>query len=360
MTEMIQQFLTSLWQMLIALLNPLFLIPILAVLIIYIIENRKYKSSIYYQITKVPLLLLRSDLGKYGEYLTYKQLKHFEKDGAKFLFNVYIPKDNGETTEIDVLMLTRKGIFVFESKNYSGWIFGSENQKNWYQTLPSGRGRSHKENFYNPIMQNRSHIKHLKALIGEQLPMHSVIVFSERCTLKNVTIKSNEINVINRNQVSVVVSDICKAISENIATDEDVANLYNKLYAYTQVSEAEKTQHIVNVRNNSTKKTNPISSEETVEIDEGTNKANLTEAVLPTSISADDIADTEAVANEPLNEQLDNTDDIDLTDNVETCDICPKCGGKLVLRTAAKGTNTGKQFFGCTNFPKCRYIKSVE
>ena len=85
-----------------------------------------------------------------------------------------------ETTEIDVLMISPKGLFVFESKNYSGWIFGSENQKNWYQTLPAGRGRSHKENFYNPIMQNRSHIKHLKAFLGTDIPVRSIIVFSDR------------------------------------------------------------------------------------------------------------------------------------------------------------------------------------
>lgn len=266
MAEMIQQFFASFGQTMRAVFSavlnhPLYLIPIVILLIICVFENEKYKRSTYYQMTKVPLLLLRRDLGKYGEYLTYKELQCFEKGGAKFLFNVYIKKDDGETTEIDVLMLTRKGIFVFESKNYSGWIFGNENQKSWYQTLPVGKGQSRKEHFYNPIMQNRSHIKHLKKFVGEQIPMHSIIVFSERCTLKNVTIKSDEIKVINRNQVSFTVSDICKAIPENIMTDEDVANLYNKLYPYTQVSEKEKAQHIVNIKNKLTEETSSMSKE---------------------------------------------------------------------------------------------------
>lgn len=39
------------------------------------------------------------------------------------LRNIYVPY-NGKTSEIDVLMIREKGIFVFESKNYSGWIFG--------------------------------------------------------------------------------------------------------------------------------------------------------------------------------------------------------------------------------------------
>ena len=39
--------------------------------------------------------------------------------------------------------------------------------------------------------------------------------------------------------------------------------------------------------------------------------------------------------------------------------ICPKCGGKLVLRTAHKGERAGKQFYGCENYPKCRYIENI-
>jgi hypothetical protein len=75
--------------------------------------------------------------GKSGEYLVYKVLQNYEKDGAKFLFNCYLPKNNNnDTTEIDVIMIHNSGIYVFESKNYSGWIFGSEHQQKWTQTLP--------------------------------------------------------------------------------------------------------------------------------------------------------------------------------------------------------------------------------
>ncbi len=36
--------------------------------------------------------------------------------------------------------------------------------------------------------------------------------------------------------------------------------------------------------------------------------------------------------------------------------FCPKCGERMVLRTAHQGAQTGKQFFGCTNYPKCRTV----
>ena len=197
-----QEVLMSLLQLVLLLFNPVILTLAIIIIIVLIKKNKEYKNGAYYQITKQPYFSVKHNTGRYGEYLTYKYLKQFETNGAKFLFNIYIPKENGETTEIDVLMICKKGLFVFESKNYSGWIFGSENQKNWYQTLPTGRGRSHKEHFYNPIMQNRSHIKYLKAFLGEQVPMRSIIVFSDRCTLKSVQIRSNDISVINRYNVS--------------------------------------------------------------------------------------------------------------------------------------------------------------
>ena len=44
----------------------------------------------------------------------------------------------------------------------------------------------------------------------------------------------------------------------------------------------------------------------------------------------------------------------------EPAKTCPRCGAALVLRTAKKGENAGKQFYGCSAFPKCRYIQNVE
>ena len=67
-----------------------------------------------------------TQLGEIGEYLIWKELKSFERKGGRFLFNLYIPKANDETTEIDVVLIHPKGFFVIESKNYNGWIFGNE------------------------------------------------------------------------------------------------------------------------------------------------------------------------------------------------------------------------------------------
>lgn len=366
MLEILQQFLIPFWHMFLSTLFKPILVLGIVLILIYAKKNRDYKASAYYQITKVPFFSIRHDLGRYGEYLTYKRLKCFENDGAKFLFNVYIPKDNGETTEIDVLMISPKGIFVFESKNYSGWIFGSENQKNWYQTLPMGRGRSRKEHFYNPIMQNCSHIKHLKLLIGEQFPTYSIIVFSERCTLKSVTLKGHDGIVVKRDNVLHVVSDIYERTSEHILSEKEIINLYEKLYPFTQVSDAQKTQHIANIQNKlETKSSVSVSNdnEPTSEIKDVSGE-NVMEEVRDLSAKqpeeVNNVVFQKGVVNETSAVELDNDKPQDYSDEVKTApiNICPKCGGKLILKTAAKGANKGNQFWGCANFPKCRYIKN--
>ena len=42
---------------------------------------------------------------------------------------------------------------------------------------------------------------------------------------------------------------------------------------------------------------------------------------------------------------------------IEKAKVCPKCSGELVERTAKRGPNTGNTFWGCSNFPKCRYTE---
>lgn len=39
--------------------------------------------------------------------------------------------------------------------------------------------------------------------------------------------------------------------------------------------------------------------------------------------------------------------------------VCPSCGGELVLRTAKKGSNAGSQFYGCSNYPNCKYTRNI-
>jgi hypothetical protein len=182
--------------------------------------------------------------GAAGERRIRRRLARFEKEGGKLLSNIYIPKMSGGTTEIDLLLIHPKGLFVFESKNYSGWIFGNEVYQNWTQTLPKGRrGDVHKERFYNPILQNASHIKHLMPHVRKSIPVWSIIVFSDECTLKDITVRSNNVCVIHCHQVASAVKQICKETQSDFLTEADIAELYNNLLTYTNVSKEEKRNH---------------------------------------------------------------------------------------------------------------------
>lgn len=299
------------------------LIFIIAVTI-FLINNYNFKRTTYHKDTHNSYLGTLLDKGRYGEFLTYRELKQYETNGGKFLFNCYLPKDNGETTEADVILINEYGVFVFESKNYSGWIFGNEKSKTWTQTLPQGRGKSHKEHFLNPIMQNKLHIKWLKVLIGEDITIHSIIVFSERCTLKNVECTSPNIYVIKRDSITKLIGKICSE-QRQVLDKIEINRIYSKLYPYTQVAQSVKDNHIVDIQNK-------IGNGETTSkpIDK------LPEIIAPVEVQSDTSEKPESVEK-----------------------TCPRCGNPLVLRTAKTGPHAGEQFYGCSRFPKCRYRENL-
>ena len=108
----------------------IFLLAVLLAIVVYVVQKKRYEKTEYYQQTKNPYSSVRFNKGRLGEFYTYKYLDSLT-GYKRYLFNLYIPKSNGETTELDVVLLHESGIYVFESKNYSGWIFGTESQQYW-------------------------------------------------------------------------------------------------------------------------------------------------------------------------------------------------------------------------------------
>ena len=207
-----------------------------------------FNKTTYHRTTGNSYFSTVSDKGRYGEYLIFKSLRYLEKQGAKFLFNVYFPKGNGGTTESDVIMITERGFIVFESKNYSGWIFGDEKYPMWTQTLPQGKGRpARKEKFFNPIMQNDLHIRYLRSVVGEEYPIRSIIAFSERCELKKVTVTASGVQVVKRDRICRAVKTALDAMPQNAISAEQAQKLYHLLLPYSQVCEAVKRQHVQNI-----------------------------------------------------------------------------------------------------------------
>ncbi len=143
----------------------------------------------------------------------------------------------------------------------------------------------------------------------ETVPLYSYIVFSDRCTLKDINLTSGNHVVINR-------YDILEAVRSNITmqgcqlTNQQIDSIYNRLYPMTQVDEALKQAHMQVIQD---KYINP--------------KA----------------------------QSMNTTYTIQKAEKK----VCPRCGGNLILRTAKKGAHQGSKFWGCTNFPKCRYMERL-
>lgn len=176
-------------------------------------------------------------LGPYGEFLTTKKAINACKETTtyfKILNNLHIKSKNG-STEIDVLMIHETGIYVFESKNFSGRIYGGYKQKELTQKL--GHTQNH---FYNPIWQNEGHISALKNVLSKELPYISLIVFSERCELKNVPNETANLIIIQRNRLErKLVNEINRR--EKSITIEQIDEMYEKLLKYANTEKSSST-----------------------------------------------------------------------------------------------------------------------
>ncbi len=215
-------------------------------LLICHIKRKKYEKTDYYRQTKNNFWKLQFNKGARGEYLIWKDLRKLG-GYSKYLFNCYLPKNNGETTEIDVILLHESGIYVFESKNYSGWIYGNETQQYWTQVLYNDKMQAHKEQFFNPIKQNNVHLKWLKKYLNIDHEMfYSYIIFGSNCKLKKITLTSGQHHVIKRFNMLSSLTDNIKNIGTKLSP-EQIDALYDKLYPLTQVDNAVKQAHIANV-----------------------------------------------------------------------------------------------------------------
>lgn len=213
---------------------------------------------------------------------------------GRILHNSYVPKNNGAYTEIDVLYITRKGIFVFESKNFRGWIFGDGAATYW--TLSVTPHTKHK--FYNPILQNKGHIHHLSKYISGSIPFFSVIAYSQQCQIKKMSNVPPNTFMVHYNDIPLVMQRVW-AEYPDVMSENQVLDLFNSLSQLRTTDLDVIHSHTQSVIKH----------------------ANTPEPMLSHK--------------------------------------CPCCGGNLVLRTAKKGINFGRQFWGCSNYPKCSYTRSL-
>ena len=228
--------------------------------------------------------------GVIGEFQVNLAAKFFLDKHIYTLFkNVTLPTEDG-TTQIDHVIVSRYGVFVIETKNMKGWIFGSPQQKTWTQKIYRNTTK-----FQNPLHQNYKHTQTLQAALGlDSDKVFSVVVFVGGSAFKtampdNVVYAGGYIRFI-------------KSKTQPLLSDREVLDICTRLQS-GRLTPSIRT-HIDHVKHVKT-----------------------------------------IIEKKQRQDEKDN--------------LCSKCGKPMILRTAHSGNNQGKQFFGCSDYPKCRMIKQI-
>jgi len=221
-----------------------------------------------------------------GEYYVASNLKRLNKKDYKVYNNIYL-RNYGKTSQIDHLILSIYGIFVIETKNYKGWIFGNGKSKFWTQTL-----FKRKFKIYNPVIQNWTHVNSLKRISVElrNAKYFPIVVFVGTAKLKKI---NSSVPVIKKHKLLRTI----KREKQVYLTHEQLAKIDNDIIQSLVSGKAIKKEHIKNVKRN--------------------------------------------IKRKKVQKDLDSK-------------ICPKCGGRLVIRNGKYG-----QFHGCSNFPNCNFTKNI-
>ena len=219
--------------------------------------------------------------GQLGETQVSRILGNTIKGEQYVINDLLFMYEPGQSCQIDHIFINKFGIWVIETKNYAGTIYGQENQQEWTQVLAFGNT---KNKFYNPIKQNLTHIYHLSRYLKVQNIFHNVVVFLSDANISNI--HSNNVYTLHS------VKAIKEKKTDIFLSVEKMEYYYNKLLNLHDKTAIKTNEHIENVHK--------------------------------------------------MQRQIQQG-------------ICPRCGGKLMLRTGKNG-----QFYGCSGFPKCRFTKNIK
>jgi len=179
-----------------------------------------------------------------GERGVARKLEFLRKKNEEYhLFNNVILKTPDGTTEIDHIVISPYGIFVIETKDYKGWIFGSEDQKMWTQSLFGPNYTSTKYHFQNPIRQNYKHVKAIQDFLKiDSKFIFNVVVFSGTAEFKT------DIPVNVRSMHNLI--PYIKSQKEIFFNTKEAEEISRKFRDYVERSILDKDDHIRNLENN--------------------------------------------------------------------------------------------------------------
>ena len=179
--------------------------------------------------------------GWFGEIVLNTLLKvRLDNSKYKILHNVMLPTDDGATTQIDHIVVSQWGIFVIETKTYSGWVFGEAKSPQW--TVTHYR---RKVKFQNPLRQNYKHLSTLSECLG--IPMEyfkTVVAFCGETVFK--TAMPDEVMLFGD-----APDYILKHSSTPIIKAEQVSEIVEAIMEWQgTLSRERKAAHVENLRKN--------------------------------------------------------------------------------------------------------------
>ncbi len=186
-------------------------------------------------LTSAAILRTPQGRGWLGE-LKVKLVIGKTKPEEKYVINnLTLRIGDNKTSQIDHVVINKNGIFVIETKNYSGRIYGNETQLEWTQVLSYGKV---KNKLYNPIKQNKTHLYHISNLLNKKLPMFSAVVFVQGNTQYiNATgvyslgglrclLKSNTGELLSPKQMEEAYTILINANDTSISKREHIQNIH--------------------------------------------------------------------------------------------------------------------------------------
>ena len=160
--------------------------------------------------------------GEKFERSVYNRLVHNFGDASVF-HNCLVPKKKKADTEIDIVMLTHKALYVIECKNYSGELSGIDSDLYWKQ-----RTEKHNGVVKSPVFQNRKHVERVVKYLGKiSVPVFSVSVMADKCSFEGV-VKTCDDHIVYREDMVALIRKL-EMESKEIMTAKLFGRIEEKL-----------------------------------------------------------------------------------------------------------------------------------
>ncbi|MBQ8996589.1 NERD domain-containing protein [Candidatus Saccharibacteria bacterium] len=180
--------------------------------------------------------------GSSGERIVYNMLiKKFHIPENQILRNVYIPTGNSKTSEIDLLIISKKGLFVVECKNYGGYIYGDAKLPKWIQYIGG-----QKNFFYNPLFQNKNHAKCLSAFLAQHnisVPIIPIISTITRGNWKIRNLRPNDYVL----GLNCHLKDIYENLPDSPAVTKHYKSILASLTPLSRPDESVRQKHVAQI-----------------------------------------------------------------------------------------------------------------